>query len=28
MALFGCNENVARQSRDQRWEAEMEQSGW
>lgn len=27
MALFDCNENVARQSRDQRREAEMEQIG-
>ena len=28
MALFGCNRNVAIQSRSQRWEAEMERLGW
>ena len=28
MALFGCNRNVAVQSRSQRWEAEMERLGW
>jgi hypothetical protein len=28
MTLFGCNETVARQSRDPRWEAEMERIGW
>jgi hypothetical protein len=28
MALFGCNRNVATQSRDRRWEAEMEAQGW
>ena len=28
MALFGCNRNVATQSRNRRWEAEMEAQGW
>ena len=28
MELFGCNENIARQSRSQRWEEAMEAEGW